>query len=50
MKPEAYQRITEAVPLGRTGSVEELAQAVRFIVEHDYFSGRLLELDGGLRL
>lgn len=50
MKPEAHQRITEAVPLGRTGDVEELAQAVRFIVESDYFSGRILELDGGLRL
>ena len=50
MKPEAHQRITDAVPLGRTGSVEELARAVRFIVENDYFSGRILELDGGLRL
>ena len=50
MKPEAYERITAAVPLGRTGSVEELAQAIRFIIEHDYFTGRILELDGGLRL
>ena len=39
-----------AVPLGRTGEVEELAQAVRFIIENDYYSGRILELDGGLRL
>ena len=50
MKAEAHERITSAVPLQRTGSVEELAHAIRFIIENDYFSGRILELDGGLRL
>ena len=50
LKPEAHARITGAVPLQRTGKVEELAHAVEFIIENDYFSGRILELDGGLRL
>jgi 3-oxoacyl-[acyl-carrier protein] reductase len=50
LKPEAHERITNAVPLKRTGVVEELAHAVGFIIENDYFSGRILELDGGLRL
>ena len=50
MKPEAHQRITSAVPLERTGAVGELAHAVRFIIENDYYNGRILELDGGLRL
>ena len=50
MKPEAHARITSAVPLQRTGAVQELAHAVGFIIENDYFSGRVLELDGGLRL
>ena len=50
LKPEAHQRITSAVPLQRTGEVTELAQAVGFIVENDYYTGRILELDGGLRL
>ena len=50
LKPEAHERITSAVPLQRTGAVEELAQAVQFIIENDYFSGRVLDLDGGLRL
>ena len=50
MKPEAHERITSAVPLQRTGKVEELAHAVRFIIENDYFTGRVFELDGGLRL
>jgi 3-oxoacyl-[acyl-carrier protein] reductase len=38
------------VPLQRTGSVEELAHAIEFIIENDYYSGRVLDLDGGLRL
>ncbi len=50
LKPEAHERITNAVPLQRTGAVEELAHAVGFIIENDYVSGRILELDGGLRL
>lgn len=50
LKPEAHERITSSVPLQRTGTVEELAHAVEFIIENDYFSGRILELDGGLRL
>jgi 3-oxoacyl-[acyl-carrier protein] reductase len=50
LKPEAHARITDAIPLQRTGRVEELAQAVEFIIENDYYSGRVLELDGGLRL
>jgi 3-oxoacyl-[acyl-carrier protein] reductase len=50
LKPEAHERITGAVPLQRTGTVEELAHAIEFIIENDYFSGRVLELDGGLRL
>jgi 3-oxoacyl-[acyl-carrier protein] reductase len=50
LKPEAHERITSAVPLNRTGAVEELAHAVEFIIENDYYSGRILEIDGGLRL
>jgi 3-oxoacyl-[acyl-carrier protein] reductase len=50
LKPEAHERITSAIPLQRTGTVEELAQAVEFVIENDYFSGRILELDGGLQL
>ena len=50
MKPEAQDRLNQAVPLKRTGQVDELADSVAFIVENDYFNGRILELDGGLRL
>ncbi len=50
MKDEAKARITSAIPLNRTGTLDELASTVRFITENDYLNGRILELDGGLRL
>lgn len=37
-------------PIGRLGSPQEMVQAIRFIIENGYFNGRILELDGGLRL
>ncbi|MCP4433738.1 MAG: SDR family NAD(P)-dependent oxidoreductase [Gammaproteobacteria bacterium] len=50
MKPEAYDRIVGGVPLGRTGSLGELADTVAYILNNDYINGRIIELDGGLRL
>jgi len=50
MKPEALARVTAPVPLGRLGEPEEIAAAVEFIFRDDFFTGRCLEVDGGLRL
>jgi 3-oxoacyl-[acyl-carrier protein] reductase len=50
MKPEARERITRMIPLGRTGKLSELADTVKYIIENDYINGRVIELDGGLRL
>ncbi len=50
MKPEALEKMTAGIPLRRMGKPLEIAQAVAFIFENDYYSGRILELDGGLRL
>jgi 3-oxoacyl-[acyl-carrier protein] reductase len=35
------------VAAGRMGMPEEVALAVRFCIENEYFNGRVLELDGG---
>ena len=54
--PEEYdeslrRRLTDRVPLKRAGSPEDIAQAVRFLVEHgDYMTGEIITVDGGLRL
>lgn len=50
MKPEALARLEGAVPVGRLGQPDEVAQAVEFIIQNDYFSGRCIEVDGGIRL
>ena len=50
MKPEARERFVQMIPAKRTGAVEELANSVNFIINNDYYTGRVLELDGGLRV
>ena len=50
MKPEALEKMTAGIPLRRMGKPEEIAHSVAYIFENDYFTGRILELDGGLRL
>jgi 3-oxoacyl-[acyl-carrier protein] reductase len=48
MKPEVLEKIVANVPLKRTGTPFEIWQAVRFIMECDYFTGRCVDVDGGL--
>ena len=50
MKPEALQRMTDVIPLKRPGRPDEIAHSVAYILENDYFTGRILEIDGGVRL
>ena len=50
MKPELLQKIVAPVPVGRLGRPEEIAHAARFIFENDFFNGRVIDLDGGLRI
>ena len=50
MKPEMLEKMSAPVPLKRLGRPEEVAHAVRFIFENDFYTGRVIELDGGLRL
>jgi 3-oxoacyl-[acyl-carrier protein] reductase len=50
MPPEMLDKMTAPVPLRRLGLPEEVAHAAVFIAENDYFTGRSIDLDGGLRL
>jgi 3-oxoacyl-[acyl-carrier protein] reductase len=49
MKPEILEKMLAPVPVNRLGEPNEIAAAARFIFENEFFSGRCLELDGGLR-
>jgi len=50
MKPEALEKLVSMVPLQRMGAPEEIAHSVVYLFENDYYTGRVLEMDGGLRL
>jgi 3-oxoacyl-[acyl-carrier protein] reductase len=50
MRPEVLAKMTAPIPLGRLGEPDEIAQAVGFIFENELFTGRVLEVDGGLRM
>lgn len=43
-------RIKAKIPLGRLGEPEEIGHTAIYILENDYFNGRVLEVDGGLRI
>lgn len=50
MKPEAIARLESMIPVGRMGETAEIANTVKFIFENDYINGRIIEVDGGIRM
>jgi 3-oxoacyl-[acyl-carrier protein] reductase len=50
MPPEMLEKVAAPVPLKRLALPEEIAHAAVFIAENDYFTGRTIDVDGGLRL
>jgi len=50
MKPEALEKMEKMIPLRRLGQPEEIAQTAVFIAENGYFTGRIIEMDGGIRI
>ncbi len=50
MKPEALDKMAQGIPLKRIGTPEEIAETALFIFKNDYITGRVFEIDGGIRL
>jgi 3-oxoacyl-[acyl-carrier protein] reductase len=50
MKPELVARVTGNVPLRRLGQPSEIADTAVYIAQNDFLTGRVIEVDGGLRL
>jgi 3-oxoacyl-[acyl-carrier protein] reductase len=44
---DAMKSLTDRIPLGRIGTPHEVWLALKFIIECDYFTARILEVDGG---
>ncbi|MEZ4226596.1 MAG: SDR family oxidoreductase [Polyangiaceae bacterium] len=50
MSGEAAARLTQSTPLGRVGTPEDVARAVRYLAEASYVTGEEIRVDGGRAL
>ena len=50
IRPDVLQKLIEKIPAARLGEMPEISQAVQFIIRNDFFTGRILEVDGGMRV
>lgn len=50
IRQDILDRLIANIPVGRLGEMEEISQTVRFIIENDFCTGRVLEVDGGMRI
>jgi 3-oxoacyl-[acyl-carrier protein] reductase len=50
MKPEALEKMANMIPLKRLGEPYEIGMTAIYIAENDYFTGRTIEMDGGIRI
>lgn len=50
IRQEVLDKIIEKIPVGRLGEMEEIGKTVQFIIENDFFTGRVIEVDGGMRI
>lgn len=50
VNPHMLKKWEKAIPLGRLGILDELLSSVEFIINNDYYNGKILSLDGGLNI
>ncbi len=50
IREDVKQKIIEQIPIRRLGDPSEISHSVFYILENDYFTGRVIECDGGLRV
>ncbi|MCK2182853.1 SDR family oxidoreductase [Halomonas getboli] len=50
LREDIRERITAGIPLRHMGQPDDIAESVAFIFSNDYFTGRVVECDGGLRI
>jgi len=50
MKPEMRERLEKMKPVGRLGEADEIAHTAKYIFENEFFTGRVIEIDGGISM
>ena len=47
--PYLFERLKNNIGLNRFGSIEELSNTIKFLIENEYVTGINLKIDGGLK-
>jgi len=50
MREDVQEKVKKTIPLRRFAEMSEIATGAIFLTENDYMTGRVIEIDGGLRL
>jgi 3-oxoacyl-[acyl-carrier protein] reductase len=50
MNQKARDALVAAVPVARIGVPEDIWRGVKFVIECDYFDGKVIDIDGGLNM
>jgi len=50
IKPEMRDRLVNMQAIGRLGDPDEIAHTAKYIFENEFFTGRVVEIDGGLAM
>lgn len=49
-RQQLFQQFTEAIPAGRIGQPEDVAEAILSVIKLSYMTGRIIQIDGGFGL
>ncbi|MDR2591722.1 MAG: SDR family oxidoreductase [Chitinispirillales bacterium] len=47
---ESFDSLKKNIPMNRTGDPAHIRQALRFLIENDYMTGNVIQVDGGFGL
>jgi len=50
LREDIKEKFTKSIPLRRFAEPSEMSDGAIFILKNDYFTGRVLEIDGGVRI
>jgi len=50
LREEIKEKFTKSIPLRRFADTKEISDGAIFILKNEYFTGRMLEIDGGARI
>ncbi len=50
LNADDWKKLIDKVPAGKTGSIEDVLEAMMFFIKNEYVTGQILRIDGGYHL